>query len=534
MSSPAPPNASPQGSFITEEALKRLKTRHAAERRFKLYGQVAIGIAVVALVTLLISIFGQASSAFSRHVLTFDTTLEAAQVDPSGTRDPGAIERNVSGFNLLLQDELAAQFLPEDADRNLQRELYGMFTRLAVLPIARETADRPETVGTRQSFSVALADDIDLYLKGGVSNRTQVKLGAITPVSGSLEDTVVVEFGRDTAGADIANAIERFRAQGAGDNEPTALIQMGQTWFRATDITDTTASLAYVAGARTMPGADTQGAALVLEQGQENRTVTDRQLAWTMLLKDQGRIKSVLNTSLFTNSDSTYPELAGTAAAIVGSLLTMMVTALLAIPVGIFAAVYLEEFAPKNRMTDLIEVNINNLAAVPSIVFGLLGAAVFINFMGLPRSVPLVGGLVLGLLVLPTVIIASRAALKSVPPSIRDAALGVGASKTQSVFHHVLPLAAPGILTGAIIGMARAIGETAPLLLIGMVAFVAEVPDSPTDESTVLPVLIYKWSTGAERAWEPQTAAAIIVLLVFLVLMNLFAIILRRRFERRW
>jgi len=212
----------------------------------------------------------------------------------------------------------------------------------------------------------------------------------------------------------------------------------------------------------------------------------------------------------------------------------MFVTALFAIPVGILAAVYLEEFAPKNRMTNIIELNINNLAAVPSIIFGLLGAALFINAFGMPRSVPLVGGLVLGLLVLPTVIIASRAALKSVPPSVRTAALGLGASQTQSVFHHVLPLAAPGIMTGAILAMARALGETAPLLLIGMVAFVNEVPTGPTQEATTLPVLIYKWFSGAERAWEPMTSAVIIILLATLVLMNLAVVLLRRRFERRW
>ena len=334
--------------------------------------------------------------------------------------------------------------------------------------------------------------------------------------------------------AALNEALTNLKPKNIEDANSVALIDTGGAWYRLESIEGRTLTLTYIAGARSLPGANGDLRALVLAQSQENRTVTDRQIAWTMLLKEQGRIKSVLNTSLFLHSDSTYPELAGTAAAIVGSLLTMLVTGLLAIPVGIFAAVYLEEFAPKNRMTNLIEVNINNLAAVPSIVFGLLGAAVFINFLGLPRSVPLVGGLVLGLLVLPTVIIASRAALTAVPPSIRTAALGVGASKTQSVFHHVLPLAAPGIMTGSIIGMARALGETAPLLLIGMVAFVAEVPDGPMDESTVLPVLIYKWSTGAERAWEPQTAAAIIVLLLFLVMMNLIAIILRRRFERRW
>ncbi|MGB3627341.1 MAG: phosphate ABC transporter permease PstA [Henriciella sp.] len=530
MNSPAPPSDA-QGTFVTEAALKRLKKRHAAEARFKFYGQAAIGIAIIALVALLVSIFIQASSAFQRNVLEFDVTLDASQVDPDGARDPDAIARNVSGFNLLLQDELRSKFLPEDADIALTRELYGLFTRLAVLPIARETADSPDTIGTEQSFSVAVADTVDLYLKGGVTERKQIDLGAARLAGG--DETATLSLADVDRAEALSEALQAYR-EGSFDNEPVALIQLGPVWYRLTDISGDTLSLSYLASDRTVSTSSNDASAIVLAQAQSNRTVTDRQIAWTMMLKEDGRIHKSFNTTLFTNADSTYPELAGTAAAIAGSLLTMLVTALLAIPVGIFAAVYLEEFATKNRMTDFIEVNINNLAAVPSIVFGLLGAAVFINFFGMPRSVPLVGGLVLGLLVLPTVIIASRAALKSVPPSIRTAALGVGASKTQSVFHHVLPLAAPGILTGAIIGMARAIGETAPLLLIGMVAFVAEVPDGPTDESTVLPVLIYKWSTGAERAWEPQTAAALIVLLVFLVLMNLIAIVLRRRFERRW
>ena len=533
MNSPDP-QTPPKGSFVTEQALKRLKKRHAAEARFKFYGQAAIGIAVVALCTLLVSIIGQATSAFSRNVLSFDVTIAASEVDPEGTKDPEEIARNVSGFNLLLQDSLSEQFLPEDAGRPLQRELNGLFTRLAVLPIARKTADNLSTIGTRQTFDVALADDVDLFLKGGVTDRKNITLGGLQTITGSLEDGVQIRLKDDATIKRLDDALSDFTPEGTDTSKPTALINIGDTWFRLTGRDGGALDLTYIAGTRPLPSEAAKSSALVLAQSQENRTLSDRQIAWTMILKKEGRIQSVFNTSLFTHSDSTYPELAGAAAAIVGSLLTMLITALLAIPVGIFAAVYLEEFAKKNRLTDFIEVNINNLAAVPSIVFGLLGAAVFINFLGMPRSVPLVGGLVLGLLVLPTVIIASRAALKSVPPSIRTAALGVGASKTQSVFHHVLPLAAPGILTGSIIGMARALGETAPLLLIGMVAFVAEVPDGPMDESTVLPVLIYKWSTGAERAWEPMTAAAIIILLIFLVMMNLIAIILRRRFERRW
>ncbi|MGB5298275.1 MAG: phosphate ABC transporter permease PstA, partial [Thiogranum sp.] len=247
-----------------------------------------------------------------------------------------------------------------------------------------------------------------------------------------------------------------------------------------------------------------------------------------------GRIEKRFNTTFFTAGDSREPELAGIRSALTGSLLTLLVTLVLSFPIGVAAAVYLEEFAPQNRLTDIIEVNINNLAAVPSIVFGLLGLAVFINLFGIPRSAPLVGGLVLTLMTLPTIIIASRAALKSVPPSIREAALGIGASPMQTILYHVLPLAMPGMLTGTIIGMAQALGESAPLLMIGMVAFIVDVPTGVFDPSTVLPVQIYLWADSPERAFVERTSAAIMVLLTFLIVMNSLAVILRKRFERRW
>lgn len=267
---------------------------------------------------------------------------------------------------------------------------------------------------------------------------------------------------------------------------------------------------------------------------ESNRRVTDREVSWLERLRDRGAVQSAFNWAFFTSGDSREPELAGIRGALFGSALTLLVTLVLCLPIGVAAAIYLEEFAPKNRLTELIEVNINNLAAVPSIVFGLLGLAMFLNFFGLPRSAPLVGGLVLALLVLPTIIIAARAALKAVPPSIKEAALGVGASQQQAIFHHVLPLAMPGIMTGTIIGMAHALGETAPLLMIGMVAFIVEVPGSITDAATVLPVQIYLWSDLPEIAFQAKTAAAIMVLLVFLFVMNGAAIYLRRQFERRW
>lgn len=262
--------------------------------------------------------------------------------------------------------------------------------------------------------------------------------------------------------------------------------------------------------------------------------ISDRQVEFIDALVQQQRIRTVFNTTFFTASDSREPEQAGIKGALSGSFWTLLVTLIISLPIGIGAAIYLEEFAPQNKITDFIEININNLAAVPSIVFGLLGLAVFINFFGMPRSVPLVGGLVLSLMTLPTIIISSRAALKSVPPSIKEAALGIGASHMQTIFHHVLPLAMPGILTGTIIGMAQALGETAPLLMIGMVAFIVDVPAGIVDSATVLPVQIYLWSDSPERAFTALTAATILVLLAFLGVMNTLAIFLRKHFERRW
>jgi phosphate transport system permease protein len=267
---------------------------------------------------------------------------------------------------------------------------------------------------------------------------------------------------------------------------------------------------------------------------ENQRRITDRQLEWLAALEAEERVALKLNRYFFVAGASTDPELAGIWGATVGSFFMLLVTLALSFPLGVATAIYLEEFAPRNRWTDLIEVNINNLAAVPSIVFGLLGLALFINVFGLPRSAPVVGGLVLSLMTLPVIIIASRAALTAVPPSIREAALGIGASKMQMVLHHVLPLAMPGMLTGTIIGMARALGESAPLLMIGMVAFIVDIPDSPLSPATALPVQVFLWADSPERAFVERTSAAIVVLLLFLLVMNATAILLRKRFERRY
>ena len=265
-----------------------------------------------------------------------------------------------------------------------------------------------------------------------------------------------------------------------------------------------------------------------------DRRISNQLIDYVDALNAQGRVSYQISDYLFFGSASRDAEMAGIRGALVGSILTLLVCIAIAFPLGVATAVYLEEMAPKNRLTEIIEININNLAAVPSVVFGIMGLAIFIVAFGMPRSIPLVGGIVLALMTLPTIIISSRAAIRAVPPSIRDAALGVGASKMQTIMHHVLPLAMPGMLTGTIIGMAQALGETAPLLMIGMVAFIVDVPGGVTDPGTVLPVQIFMWADFAERMFIQKTSAAIIVLLAFLISMNAAAILLRKKLERRW
>jgi phosphate transport system permease protein len=311
----------------------------------------------------------------------------------------------------------------------------------------------------------------------------------------------------------------------------TSLLSVGA----ADDLRDLVIANPAVVGTTLKYGALLNDSAdLYLKGAGDSSDVGELEATFLKTLREQGAVENHLSWRFFTTGDSREPELAGLRGAIAGSLLTLLMTLTLSVPLGIAAALYLEEFAPKNKLTDFIEVNINNLAAVPSIIFGLLGLAIFINFFGMPRSAPITGGLVLALLVLPTIIIASRAAVRAVPPSIKEAALGVGASHQQAVFHHVLPLAVPGILTGTILGVARALGETAPLLMIGMVAFIVDIPKGLTDAATVLPVQIYLWSDLPEIAFQSRTAAAIIVLLVILFCFNAIAIYLRKRFERRW
>ena len=415
----------------------RLRKRHRAEFRFKLYGLFAIFVAVAFLVIFLGTIVSRGIPGFFQSYVYLEIEVTPEVADPSGEMTAQSLRRG--NYAVLLRDALRRDF-PEASGRSASRELANLLSPIARYLLQDQVVADPGLVGHRVEEWFLLSDDADRFVKG-----------------------------------------------------------------------ETTAD---------MP-ADT-------------RRLTDRQVAWLEQLVADDRVETRFDWDFFTEGNSAEPEAAGMGAAIVGSFFTMIVMLLLCVPIGVMAAIYLEEFAPKNRLTDVIEININNLAAVPSIVFGLLGLAVFLGFFGLPRSAPLVGGMVLALMTLPTIIIATRAALKAVPPSIRQGAVALGASKLQSVLHHVLPLALPGILTGTIIGLAQALGETAPLLMIGMFAFVQEAPGGILDTATVIPVQIYSWADQAERAYEAKTSAAIMVLLVFLILMNAVAVLLRRRFERRW
>jgi phosphate transport system permease protein len=416
---------------ILEIVNRGLAKRYRAERRFRLYGLMAIVVSLVFLSLLFLSIGANGYSALQQTFVKLNVYF-----DPDILRQESLATANYQG---LVKKSLRSMF-PDVKNRGEKRTLYGLVSSGASFQLRDLVLKDPEIIGATRAIWVPADDDVDMLVKGHIK--------------------------RDVI--------------------------------------------------------------------QSERRLKDNQLAWIDQLAAEGRIQKKFNKTFFSSGDSREPELAGIWGATVGSFLTLVVTLILSFPIGVAAAVYLEEFAPKNRWTDLIEVNINNLAAVPSIVFGLLGLAVFLNFFGLPRSAPLVGGLVLTLMTLPVIIIASRSALKSVPPSIREAALGVGASKMQMVSHHVLPLALPGMLTGTIIGMARALGETAPLLMIGMVAFIVDIPAGFTDPSTALPVQIFLWADSPERAFVERTSAAIMVLLAFLITMNAAAVILRKRFERRW
>ncbi|MXQ07165.1 phosphate ABC transporter permease PstA [Alphaproteobacteria bacterium GH1-50] len=433
------------GSLLTAD--DRTRRRNAAERRFRVYGMIAVGLAVLALVFLLTSIIRNGAGAFMQTYITLEVALPEDKLDKSGTRDIEELKKATTfTYSPLIKDALEAKIAEEGIEIEGLSKEGDLISKEAAAQLRNFVLANPEVIGTTREFEFLASGRIDGYYKGRVTMATAELDGNISPEQLMLADA----------------------------------------------------------------------------------------------LKEAGALETRFNWAFITAPDASEnrPEASGLGVAILGSFYMMLIVLVLALPIGVAASIYLEEFAPKNRFTDLIEVNISNLAAVPSIVFGILGLAIFINFAGLPQSAPIVGGLVLTLMTLPTIIIATRASLKAVPPSIREAALGVGASKMQTVFHHVLPLAAPGILTGTIIGLAQALGETAPLLLIGMVAFVREYPAAPPegffDPASALPVQVYNWTTRSDPAFVERASGAIIVLLVFLLIMNTLAIILRRRFERRW
>ena len=398
-------------------------------------------------------------------------------------------------------------------------------------------------LGGTVEYPVPLDDFADLYMKGMLAGK-----GSINPVQAMVTPSAISGDIELTFDNDAILALAKGNGAAAGENGLLRLTSGAASFLLGIDggvvkLTEVgpgadgkTAAKGTVLSPLTSAEPAPSGAASlrIIDLPEGSRKISDKEIVWLDGLKQQQLVQSRFNALFFFTGASREPELAGVWGAVVGSFLTMLVTLGLSFPIGVSAAIYLEEFAKKNRWTNLIEVNINNLAAVPSIVYGLLGLAVFLNFFGLPRSAPLVGGMVLALMTLPIIIIASRAALRAVPPSIREAALGIGASKVQTVFHHVLPLAMPGIMTGTILGMAHALGETAPLLMIGMVAFIVDVPGGFTDPATILPVQIFMWADFPEAGFQQKTAAAILILLAFLIMMNAVAVIVRKRFERRW
>jgi len=567
------------------ESAARLKKRRASEWRLKAYGILAITLAGAALVTLMWSVISKASGAFTESYITLPVYLEADEVDPDGTGDPSIIGR--ANYGGLTKDALKSAF-PFVKSRGDKRAMYDILSGGAAFELRELVMAKPSVVGQTPEFRFLASDIADLYLKGSYGELVEQKAsgalivesdGETATVTSTSEDFAFVmaqlkadllakaAFNRDQAALQengravftergeldeaakreaerdryltLAETLEARAAQDGGaevldKNSPSVLVRMGETWVKLTEVS-AMGGKGDVIGPLDSGSVGADSWQVYLQDVPEaSRKVSDLQIVLIENLQNAGVVETVFNTRFFTAGDSREPELSGIWGAAVGSFWTMLVTILLAFPIGVMAAIYLEEFAKKNLMNTFIEVNINNLAAVPSIVYGLLGLAVFLGFFGVPRSAPLAGGIVLAVMTLPTIIIASRAAMGAVPPSIRDAALGIGASKLQTAFHHVLPLSMPGILTGTIIGMARALGETAPLIMIGMVAFIVDIPKGVMDSATVLPVQIYRWSDFPERAFEARTSAAILVLLVFLVLMNGLAVFLRKRFERRW
>ncbi|MDX2258923.1 MAG: phosphate ABC transporter permease PstA [Hyphomicrobiaceae bacterium] len=570
MSATTPAGLAP--SDVTTDAFKaRVRKRYRSEALFRAYGAIALGITAIFVISVVTDIVRRGLPAFWTHSLVLDVPVSADAVDPQGTKDPAVIRR--ADYFTMARDALRAT-VPGVEGRVPRRKLDGLLSSGAANDLRELLAADPSLIGTTVKTRFLLSDDSDLYLKGSETEIERFPARGIGTPSGATGEITILTSSNDFADdlvrvkRDLAERIEGLKvelrraergdaaraerikaeiaeldarvnqpgvAETLDERLPSLLVAINGGVVKLSRIGNAEASGTVILPLKSTADAGA-GAWEVLTYTvpESNRKLGDLEITFLERLKSEGRVEQHFNTIFFTAGDSREAELAGILGALMGSILMLSVTLALCLPIGVLAAVYLEEFAPKNWFTDIIEININNLAAVPSIVFGLLGLAVFLNFFGLPRSAPLVGGLVLALLVLPTIIIASRAALKAVPPSIKEAALGVGASKQQAVFHHVLPLAMPGIMTGTIIGMAHALGETAPLLMIGMLAFIVDVPTGWTSSATALPAQLFIWSDLPEAAFQAKTAAGIMVLLVLLFVMNGAAIWLRRRFERRW
>jgi phosphate transport system permease protein len=534
--------------WASADARRRVRRRYAADWRLQAYGIIAISLAVGLLGILLASIIVTGLPAFFQTKVDLAIYVDPAKVD---AKEPAS-----GNFRALVRDTLA-RFAPPDATDKQKTEIGRILTSDAAYIVRDYVIGHSDVIGKTITLPIAFSDPFDQLHKGVIPKQVPALTWSQVRYFEQLQNrgVVVEEGGRTSLKLDLYLDPTKIQAgpQPTGDFaalardsllaylpdvHDTALFTM-----LSEDAPDAIAKL--VAANPNLIGKTMQVivpvspsfAALAKGETPEvlNPRFTEAQIKAYDQMEADGLVRTPFNWELFFNADSRFPERAGLAGAITGTFLMLLVSFALSFPIGIAAAVYLEEFAPKNRLTDLIEVNINNLAAVPSVVFGLLGLAVFIGFFGLPRSVPLVGGMVMSLITLPTIIIATRAALKAVPPSIREAALGIGASKHQVMMHHVLPLAMPGILTGTIIGMAHALGETAPLLLIGMNAFIPSIESMGILEpATTLPTQIYSWADSPERGFVSRTSAAILVLLGFLVLMNMLAVVLRQRFERKW
>ena len=420
----------------TNTVKKSIVKRRSKDNRLKLYGRIAIGLAVCFLFFLFYSIFTKGYPGFFQYYVTLDINFDRDRIDPQGDLSDNSLFDGEA--SKIVNESLFSIIEPKG--RKAKKQAKKIVSSGKDVRIAKMVKNNPSLFGTITKVKFALDDDIDSFLRGYIKRETP----------------------------------------------------------------------------------------------ESERRISDKVIGFVDKLNQDGRITYEFSDYILKGSASGNPEMAGIKGAFIGSMLTLSVCLLISFPLGVATAIYLEEIAKKNRITEFIEVNINNLAAVPSVVFGIMGLAIFISIFGMPRSIPLVGGMVLALMTLPTIIISSRAAIRAVPPSVRDAAYGIGASKLQVIFHHVIPLAMPGMLTGTIIGMAQALGETAPLLMIGMVAFIVDIPNSVMDPGTVLPVQIFMWADFAERMFIQKTSAAIIVLLGFLISMNALAVYLRKKLERRW